>query len=139
MFGIGCRLKFALGFDRQTFFLHEPGDAPAADDRTLLVQIVFDSPGAIGFSAFFEYPFDLGAKRVIGKAAVAGRSAQALIVAASGNLQNTTHGLDAEFSLLSHPGVLYRLFFAKYAAAFFRMSRSSLSWAISRRKRLSSS
>src|SRR5262245_11814566 len=63
-----------------------------------------------------------------------------VIVPTAANLQNLAHPLDRKlFTLSSDKGVLHLSSLAKYAAAFFRMSRSSLTRSNSLRSRLSSS
>jgi hypothetical protein len=70
----------------------------------------------------------------------AGRTTKPLIVATARDLQEPTHATDAELRvLLVYPGVLYGSCCAKYAAAFFKMSRSSFKRAFSFRRRFSSS
>src|SRR5262245_44295436 len=69
-----------------------------------------------------------------------GWAAEPLVVATARDLQELTHATDRERGvLLVHPCVLYGSCCAKYAAAFFKMSRSSFKRTFSFRRRLSSS
>src|SRR5262249_53897007 len=63
-----------------------------------------------------------------------------LVVATARDLQELTHATHLELGeLLVHPGVLHGSCCAKYAAAFFKISRSSFKRAFSFRRRFSSS
>src|SRR6266699_402448 len=69
-----------------------------------------------------------------------GGAAAPLVVATARDLQELTHATHRELGmLLGHPGVLHGSCCAQYAAAFFKISRSSLKRAFSFRRRLSSS
>src|SRR4029453_4398988 len=69
-----------------------------------------------------------------------GWAATPLVVATPRDLQELTQATELELGeLLMHPGVLYGSCCAKYAAAFFKISRSSFKRAFSFRRRLSSS
>src|SRR5215471_1025917 len=69
-----------------------------------------------------------------------GWAAEPLVVATARDLQELTHATHRELGvLLVHPGVLHGSCCAKYAAAFFKISRSSFKRAFSFRKRFSSS
>src|SRR5262245_50452376 len=69
-----------------------------------------------------------------------GRAAKPLVVATARDLQELTHATDLKLGLLLlHPRVLYGSCCAKYAAAFFKISRSSFKRAFSFRRRFSSS
>src|SRR5689334_18460763 len=62
-----------------------------------------------------------------------------VVIAAAADLQNSAHPLELElFAMGLHKGVLHLSSLAKYAAAFFKMSRSSLTCSSSRRSRLTS-
>src|SRR5712692_668639 len=62
------------------------------------------------------------------------------VIAAATDLKHFTHPGDPEFhTVSSHKRVLYLSSLAKYAAAFFRMSRSSLIRSNSLRSRVTSS
>src|SRR5262249_21828573 len=69
-----------------------------------------------------------------------GGAAEPLVVATARDLQELTHATHLELGeLLVHPGVLHGSCCAKYAAAFFKISRSSFKRAFSFRRRFSSS
>jgi hypothetical protein len=54
------------------------------------------------------------------------RALQPLVIATARNLKHLTQDTDPKQALMVfYPGVLHGWFTAKYAAAFFRMSRSS--------------
>src|SRR5919205_1214741 len=77
---------------------------------------------------------------LIGSGLGAGRAVQPLVITAARDLEQATHATHAKCgALLVYPGVLHGSCCAKYAAAFFKISRSSFKRAFSFRRRLSSS
>jgi hypothetical protein len=68
------------------------------------------------------------------------RAPTPLVVATARDLQDSTSTTDRKLRvLLLYPGVLHGSCCAKYAAAFFKMSRSSFKRVFSLRRRFSSS
>jgi len=81
------------------------------------------------------FPF-IAAERRIDHRALTGCSRSPLAISRTRHLELAAHPRHAEqVALLFDPGVLHRDSFAKYAAAFFTISRSSLVLASSRRNR----
>src|SRR5215471_3798005 len=77
---------------------------------------------------------------LIGGRVDAGRPAEPLVVTTARDIQPPTQTHDGKRRvLLLDPGVLHGSCGAKYAAAFFKISRSSFKRALSFRRRLSSS
>src|SRR4029434_3181212 len=84
--------------------------------------------------------FYFGLHLLISVSLSAGRPAEPLVIATARDLQEPTQATDAELRvLLVYPDVLYGSCCAKYAAAFFKISRSSCKRAFSLRRRFSSS
>src|SRR5215470_20116823 len=63
-----------------------------------------------------------------------------VIIPTAADLQNSAHALELKlFTMGLHKGVLHLSSLAKYAAAFFKISRSSLTCSSSWRSRVTSS
>lgn len=99
-------------------------------------QIVPHPPGAIGPIAVDEARAHLGAELFVASAAPTARLPEPGIEAAPRDTERPAHPFDrSDSSVLRDKGELHLLSFAKWAAAFFRMSRSALSLCTSRRSR----
>ena len=107
-------------------------------------ECVIDFSIAVDVSAFTKNLFDEFASflsRLFGRSRRCFFSFAPIVESAFGNFQDSAHdSYRPMISVCVDPGVLcaYMTSFAKYAVAFFNISFSVLSWAISFRSRLSS-
>src|SRR5207344_58535 len=98
--------------------------------------MLYDSTSPVALPARGMNRRHLHIQRRIGLRALAARTAAPLAIPGSRHLQLSAHPRHAILvAMLLDPGVLHRDSFAKYAAAFFTISRSSFALASSRRKR----
>src|SRR6185295_9865235 len=107
-----------------------------ADLNALLAQPSHDARPTVAALATRMQRRDLRVERRVGYRAITGRSRSPLAIAGTRHLKLTAHpGHMKPVAVLFDPGVLHRDSFAKYAAAFFTISRSSLALTSSRRSR----
>src|SRR5262245_36123584 len=101
---------------------------------------MLDAARAIGATPLRKIALYLAVHLLLGVRWEPRWAAEPLVVATARDLQELTHTTDMECGvLLLNPGVLHGSCCAKYAAAFFKISRSSFKRAFSFRRRLSSS
>src|SRR4051812_9296737 len=107
-----------------------------ADPHTLLVQPAHDAWPAVATLACCVNRCHLRIERRISRRSITGRSRSPLAITGTRHPEQVAHTRALILiAMLLNPGVLHRDSFAKYAAAFFTISRSSLVLASSRRKR----
>lgn len=137
--GLGGGLKLAPTLTLQLLLFHQASHPRTANGLSLLGQVSPNTTGAIDLAAALVAGLDLLSQTTILLLSPALRPLTPLVVAATGDLQGLEE-LDLELLLvLLDKGVLHGLYLAKYAAAFFNISRSSFKRAFSFFKRLSSS
>ena len=101
---------------------------------------MLDPACAVGATSLGKIVLHFGLHLLVGISLGAGWATQPLVIATARDLQEPTQATHAELGvLLVYPGVLYGSCCAKYAAAFFRISRSSFKRAFSFRRRFNSS
>src|SRR5262245_38885237 len=101
---------------------------------------MLETARAVGATPLGKIPLDFVLHLLLDVRLGTGWAAEPLVVATARDLQELTHATDPELGvLLLNPGVLYGSCCAKYAAAFFKMSRSSFRRVLSFRRRFSSS
>ena len=99
----------------------------------LAAKLLFDAWGAVGPMGLFKYSGDLNSKLLLAPLSFADLAFDPFVIAGTTNQKHTAkraHGIVLLLRLDER--VPYSKVFAKYAAAFFRISFSSLSLAISR-------
>jgi hypothetical protein len=114
----------------------EPSHPMAAADQAFAGEQPPHLPSSIRFPRLLmedAHPFH---EPLVGLRADTGRSSLPDIVATPTHLQHPTHGHHAKLpGMPLHEPVLHRTSLAKYTAAFFKMSRSSVTRASSRFRR----
>src|SRR5215510_15515416 len=101
---------------------------------------MFETARAVGATPLGKIPLYFVLHLLISVRLGTGWAAEPLVVATARDFEELTHATHLKLGVqLLHPGVLYGSCCAKYAAAFFKMSRSSFKRALSFRRRLSSS
>jgi len=103
----------------------------------LIHQIIMKLAVAIYFTTFFPSLFDKFCLTDVFLGPIAQRVLHPRVKTTGVNTQHLTHHAGLEAILIGcYEGVLHFVFFAKYAAAFFKISRSSVTRLSSRFKRL---
>ena len=107
-----------------------------ADPKTLLAQPSHDPRPTVAALAARVKRRHLRIQCRIGRRAITGRAHSPLAIPRARHPELAAHARHAELvALFFDPGVLHRDSFAKYAAVFFTISRSSLVLLSSRRNR----
>src|SRR3989441_3713010 len=110
-----------------------------AAGNALLVQDTPGLEGAIGLAMFLVHAANIGQQALIGLDSRARRTLPPVVEPAAGDAQHSTqHGNPELRVVVPDELVPHGSSFAKYAAAFFRMSRSSVTCLSSRFRRSSS-
>ena len=106
---------------------HQACNALLATSNACLAQVAMHARTAINALAVFKGFPDVRHEGFIGQSARALGCCLPGVIAAALNTQDPAHTAEAELALvLSHECVLHPDSLAKYVAAFFKMSRSSL-------------
>ena len=122
-----ARLGAIANFCPYALCLHQTSNTMAAATFTFLTKFPGDLAVSIHRSACQPGVLDKFAQTINLTTTRPARIARPCIVATAVNPKHSTHGRQPEFAqLLTHESVLRRHPLAKYAAAFFRMSRSSV-------------
>src|SRR5207237_7003643 len=118
----------------------EAPDAATADLQAVLCQQMLEAARAVGATPLRNIVLDFVLPLLSDLRLRPGWTAAPLVGATARDLQELTQATDLQFGLLLlHPRVLYGSCCAQYAAAFFKISRSSCKRAFAFRRRLSSS
>src|SRR5262245_19794255 len=129
---------FCLG--AQARFAHQPSDSIPAAGSPRSPQFAVDTRTAVSSPTGFMNGSNDHAQTLVFFGSRTGRSFLGGIEAGATNFQRPAHQHHGKFvTMNSNAGVLHDRSFAKYAAAFFRKSRSCCSCSTSQRKRLTSS
>ncbi len=139
---LGCRFhaeaSWANAGDSSLF--HQTADTLLADPQPLSSQLGMDPWPPVRSSALGVHALYIGRNRSVYKCSRARRPTAPLIVSGGRNAEKLAHPAYAVLrSLLLDERVFHRDSFAKNAAAFFNISRSSRKAAFSRRRRRFSS
>src|SRR5919108_1011873 len=115
-------------------------NATTAHLQSVLRPQMLETARAVGATPLGKIPRYFVLHLLISVRLGTGWTAEPLVVATARDRQELTHATDLKLGvLLVNPRVLYGSCCAKYAAAFFKMSRSSFRRALSFRRRFSSS
>src|SRR4030095_3276839 len=138
--GSSLRTIRAFSFGTQTGGAHQPRDPISAQPLTLIAQFPMNARTAVSGATSLINGVDARPQTLITMRSLTRWPTLRRIVARATNLQHTTHQRHRKLITMGmNAGVLHGRSFAKYAAAFFRKSRSCSRRSTSRRKRLSSS
>ena len=111
----------------QAFGPHQPRHSMLAAGFALLAQVVGHFAIAVDRTALQPRLLHQAQQSIVFPGTHAHWRAQPRVVAAAMHPEHTTHRLQPELvRVIAHEGVLHPDSLAKYAAAFFRMSRSSV-------------
>ena len=129
-FGGDNKLPGHLGLDARD--AHQPGHSIDAHAFPGLHQVHMDARRTIDLSARFMVTPDLSDQATIIPGSLAFGPVKPIVVTTGRHPQNLAQSANVVLiSLLADKGVLYLSSLAKYAAAFFRISFSSLSRSFS--------
>jgi hypothetical protein len=129
---VSCDLVPAFAFWSDTVLVHELLNKSATRPNVLLAKLRMDSANTVRFSRVVEHPSNMLQKVNSAQPALAVPVVGPLVEPGTANLQHFAHEHDAVVKPFTvDERVLYGRDFAKYAAAFFSMSISSLACASS--------
>ena len=140
MVRVGRCLEFTFALALQPLLRHQTTYTRTTDCLTIFDQILANTPCTIGLSARLVDLLHFFTQSLVFETAGALRPFQPVIVGALGDIHHVAHPGHCECPLVAFDkGVLHELSFAKYAAAFFRISRSSVKRLFSLRNLFNSS
>src|SRR4029079_8940564 len=129
----GLRNKACFGLHANVVFTHQPRDAVLAHRNALSDKLAMNARRAIGSAALKINGRYLLCQVLIANGARGHRPTTAGEIATPADLQRMAHRGNGRLAvMLFELGDLHGCSLAKYAAAFFKMSRSSLSRSFSR-------